>query len=246
MRAKRYIAFLLGITLGLLLHLPAVAEVALYDDLAGDNVLFTNISEESNTDPLPLFDAPIVSGDALSFNPTAFRAPSEGGVSNATTSILTVDITAKPGLVLESIVVHAQGDFTLAGIGGVGTSALADMQGIVMLLETLAGPATGPEGLDTDSVSFNLLDDGVTIPGEWETSLEMDLAALGLPSNTTKVRIELTLALESFSEATSAANMAVKDVVAVSATAVPEPATLGMLLAGAGTVLFRRRSLTTS
>src|SRR5262245_6656687 len=50
-----------------------------YGDFNGDNVKFLDVTESSD-DPLPLYGAPTVSGDSLSFSPQQFFAKSQFGV----------------------------------------------------------------------------------------------------------------------------------------------------------------------
>src|SRR5947207_4379405 len=63
-----------------------------YGNFNGTNVMYLNVTEDSSTDPTPLFGAPTVSDDALSFNPSGFGATSSGGGTDLTDGTLATTI----------------------------------------------------------------------------------------------------------------------------------------------------------
>ena len=45
-----------------------------YGNFNGTNVMYLGVTEDSSTDPTPLFGPPTVTNDSLSFNPVSFGA----------------------------------------------------------------------------------------------------------------------------------------------------------------------------
>jgi hypothetical protein len=87
------------------------------DPPMGATVMYTGVTESSPTDPVPLFGAPIVSGDSIDFNPVGFGAFSAGGGADLTDGQLLFNVMAKPGFAINAISFGEAGITTLAGIG---------------------------------------------------------------------------------------------------------------------------------
>src|SRR5215510_6970817 len=56
---------------------PAYAASINYGSFPGATVMYTDVTESSVTDPVPLFGAPVVSGDSIDFTPVNFAASSQ-------------------------------------------------------------------------------------------------------------------------------------------------------------------------
>src|ERR1700680_1582955 len=97
-----------------------------YGDFTGTHVSFLQVTEDSATDPTPLWGAPTLSGDGITFSPTAtFSASASNGSSDITDGKL--NTTIKPNNVnvgsIHNILINERGDYTLAGTGTASTSA---------------------------------------------------------------------------------------------------------------------------
>ena len=96
------------LALGLLGVCPmasATAAAINYGDFLGTTVTFYQVTEDSGTDPTPLFGAPTLSGDALSFNPPSFNASSQLQTPplDFTDGTLTTTIMANQGQSIEEL-----------------------------------------------------------------------------------------------------------------------------------------------
>jgi hypothetical protein len=81
-----------------------------------------NVSESSGTDAVPLYGPPQPVPGGLDFDPMNFVAFSNAGGSDFTDGQLNLTIMG-PGLT--SLNLFEAGDYSLLGIGGLGTQALA-------------------------------------------------------------------------------------------------------------------------
>jgi hypothetical protein len=93
-----------------------------YGDFNGNSVKFLQVTE-SSIKPLPLYGAPTVSGDAISFSPQLFVAASNNQVppSDETDGQLTFDISANPGSQVSNIKLDEGGSFTVGGFNNSNT-----------------------------------------------------------------------------------------------------------------------------
>jgi hypothetical protein len=98
-------------------HVAAAATINYPDPPMGNTVSYVGVSETSLTDPVPLFGAPIVTGDSIDFNPVGFGAFSAGGGNDLTDGQLVFMILAKPGFGISNINFAEAGITTLAGLG---------------------------------------------------------------------------------------------------------------------------------
>lgn len=100
------------------LSLPIHA-LTMYPDQVADNVLFSELQEETNTegDPSPIYGDPSVFGDSLLFTPIDFISTSSGGKSDQTIATFQGLISSldKQGPGILSISVLESGDFGLSG-----------------------------------------------------------------------------------------------------------------------------------
>ena len=93
-----------------------------HDDVMGDTVWFTNISENTKTagDPEPLYGQPVALGDALDFgvNQFDFSAESNDAMVDTTDGALSLMIQSKDAYSLESITFDESGFVSLFTLDG--------------------------------------------------------------------------------------------------------------------------------
>ena len=239
---------------------PAFAVPINYGNFAGTNVSFLNVTEDSATDPTPLFGPPAVSGDGLSFSPlSSFSASSTGGGADITDGKLnTTIVTNNPATgALTSLVVGERGDFTLAGVGTAATTTSVSAPVFLTLDEVNGAPITpvvifsGNLVFTPSGGSYNLVSDagvGVTWTGSLTVDLVQALSLHGIWGNATKIEYAMDNSLVATSEAGSIAFIAKKSALVtllqVTTVPVPEPSTVVLLGTGAvglAVVRLRRR-----
>ncbi len=222
-----------------------------YGDFFGDNVNFLNVRESSGTDEGPLYGAPTLAGDGLSWNPVAFNAfSSGGGAPDLTDGTLAFTIEAHPGGAIPQVFFEESGDYTVAGVGTSSTLASVAGRVFVTIIEVdgmAIAPLTTNEAFSHSPTNglFRLTDypfPGV-IGAEWQGSvtinLDQVLAAENISGSATRVLISLDNSLLAVSEADSTAFIAKKTFIHV----VPEPTSLLLLAPLAGCMALRRRSM---
>lgn len=225
----------------------AFASIVNYGDYAGSSLTYTQVSEASITDPVPLFGAPTISGDTLDFDPLAFGATSTGATApDITDGQLNFGIDAMDGYSIPSVTISEQGDFTLEG------------QGTQLTLVAVATPVilevNAVDGMSIDTLTFNGfmsfappagIYDVVTYPGiamPWSGSLTFDvdqlLADKGIDFTlgATSIDIALDNTLVAISELESTATILKKDI-----KITPEPSTIGLVLLGLVAAAHARR-----
>ena len=208
--------------------------------LTGTTVSFTFDSALSG-----LFGAPTVSGDALFFTPTSYKAQSFNGSGFASASqTFNITVNANPGYLVSAVNLTEDGDYYNIGAGA---SVAVGGKLYVRDLESPLAPAAVskikaalPLTAVTSMADFETTDwtshAGVTIPSGWG-------GADGVVSGV-NVTIENILLANSLTSG-SAAFIEKKFVgLNVVMAPVPEPTTYAMMLAGLGLVGFavRRRA----
>lgn len=205
-------------------------------------VQFTNISESSGTDAVPLYGAPTFGATYMDFNPQGFVATSVGGGGDITDGQLNFHLNSNnPSIGFTSLNVAEAGDYTLAGVG---TTATADYVGAIIRITVTAinGVAVAPLAVPTAnaSVGYNLIaNPGVTQP--WSLGLSN---IINLPAGQVATGIDVVInnQLIANSEVGSDAFIAKKDFT-VTVGYTPEPSSLMALAAlGAGLMARRRRA----
>jgi hypothetical protein len=98
-------------------HSAVGATINYANPAPGATVLYTDVSESSLTDPVPLFGAPSVAGDSIDFNPQGFGAFASNGGVDITDGQLLFKVTAKPTFAINAISFAEAGITTLTGLG---------------------------------------------------------------------------------------------------------------------------------
>lgn len=234
---------------------PVSAVPINYGDFSGTTVMFSQVTEDSGTDPTPLFGAPTVSGDALDFNPVSFNSSSTGAAgTDITDGTLTLMMMSHAGNFIDQIEFDEAGDFTLSGLSG---NAFASVTATFFLdIVEVDGLAITPVNISTAMVfspsggDWSLLADGPgpLVNGPWSGFLNVDITQALIDNNipydvgATKVFVTFDNTLTTLSEAGTSAFIAKKDVGGVGITVTPEPASLGLLALGALAIMGRRNA----
>ncbi len=194
---------------------------------------FLNVTEDSPTDMTPLFEPPTLLPDSLFFSPLTFTSFANNGNADTTTGILTMIVSAAPGLTIGELAINLTADTTLLGTGDMSTfSSIAT----AVEIEDLNPGVGGIQNFNlnyTPTDMFSLPGDGFV---EVEGNLVIDLTGFAIQS--LALTIEHTLATGSQSGTTSFIQAKSLDI-DVTTIPIPEPATAMVLLTGA--VMLRRR-----
>lgn len=235
---------------------PLFAAPINYGDFIGSTVVFQSITEDSITDPLPLYGAPTVIGDQLDFGPTAFGSFSTNGGADITDGLLRGSITANDGYSLDSFSFTEFGDYTLLGGGGTAATAAYIGQTFFVTITEVDGVALGVNAFTVNASSVFTSDGDFFLPDEsgiavpWSGSGSIDLAAAladrkaDFPQITgnavTGIEFTSNNTLVTTSESGTVAFIQKKDV-QLSIVSIPEPASLSLIGLGASVLLRRRR-----
>lgn len=227
-----------------------------YGNFVGATVQYIDVTETTVTDPLPLFGAPVVAGDFIDFAPVSYNSSAVGpGGSDVTAGTVDAMVAALAGYYITDLHFSDQGDFTLAGAGGLGTFASVT-GGVEVTVTEVDGVAITPVVI-TDALTYspsngdwNMQDDasGLILGGFWTGSLDMDVtqalvdAGVAVNWGATKLSLAYDNELTATSESGTSTLIAKKDVSIGATTAVPEPTAAIMAgLGGLALLAFRRR-----
>jgi hypothetical protein len=253
--SMRTLAVSFGLALALASQTVNAAPIN-YGNLAGTTVLFEDVTEDSATDPLPLYGTPGLSGNGLVFSPTAaFSAKSvNGGAPDLTDGKLTTTISTTGLNRISAVSITEFGDYTLFGGGTASTAATVGAPVFITLLE-LDGVAVAPVQIYSGNLlivpssgTYDLVNDpgiGVLWSGVLSVDVDSALVANSISGRATKVAFRMDNTLTAASEAGALAFIAKKGIngPTVTTTIVPEPSTL--VLTGFGIVsvlaIARRR-----
>jgi hypothetical protein len=243
--ARRFcLAAIIGSVLISLAANSASAVPINYGDFMGNSVTYKMVTEDSATDPTPLFGAPTVTGDTLDFNPVGFAASSMGGGADITDGQLSFMVQAKPGQSINNILIKEFGDTTLAGVVPVNstiTSTVVRMPVFIDIVEVngvginpikLSGSSLPPivATFNPSNGDFYLGVDGGGGPlyhTTWTGQLFVDLNAI--QKGITKINVNLDNVLIAVSQQGTSALIAKKDFFTVT-TNIPEPTSFGLAL----------------
>jgi len=218
-----------------------------YGNFNGTGVTFLNITEDSSTDPTPLYGPPhVVTGDILDFDPLSFASSATGGAADITDGLLQGAVQAKPGFGISKLSFNELGSYTLAGTGTPATSAAVGQIAFVKITE-LNGVALGGNSFTVSLNSvFSPSNGDFFLPAEagiaqaWSGAGSVDIAAAlaakkasnpgtyGNFSLVTRVEFSTNNALTTTSQPGTIAFMDKKDFVLDIDTVVPEPAMIGL------------------
>lgn len=241
-RASLFQAFAIVAVCGLV---TAAQASIMYGDFIAPDLMYQGVAESSGTDPVPppLFGAPEVRNNGLDFDPMGFVSTTMGGPLDITDGQLNFGIMMAPGIGITELVIEESGDFSFAGLGGLGTSVTAGVSVWVEVLEVDGAPVSTPTYVQAStSYSTNMDAMGMTTLAPWDLSLTVDLSsALGSAYlGVTKAEVVIDNQLITNSEGDSLAFIAKKDFKVDPVTInIPEPASLAVL-AVIG-LLIRRR-----
>lgn len=175
-----------------------------------------------------LFGSPTVVGNSFVFFPSNFKAESTNGVADQISDRLAFTLVMKPLVELVGVVMSEAGDYSILGIGTV------NAQG-GLFVRNLDGPGLVGAPMTTNPVMPHsaLASDA----GLWNGT-----ASAFVPPGWTMVEVVFNNVLQATSEPGTAASIEKKVAEPMMLTLViPEPASAGMLLLGAGALLIRRR-----
>lgn len=233
----------------------ALAQTTNYGNFAGATVVYTDVTEYSGTDPLPLFNAPIIAGNTLDFNPT-FSSFAENG-SDTTDGQLSFGIDSMSGNAIDELVLSEGGAYTMVGNG----SAFVDVTAVFYIdiyAVDFAGPGTSPLVSLTNSMTFSPNPDGTILhtpvftQGQWSGGVSIDIndalvqAGVDFEMGATLLSVTLDNTLVAYSSADGTTSFIdKKDFKGFSITVVPEPSSIALALlslGGLGLRIFRNRN----
>lgn len=226
----------------------ALATPINYGNRAGATVDFLNITEDSSTDPTPLFGSPTAVVDSLVFNPVSFASFSSNGSFDLTDGTLTTMVDARPGNFIPTVNITESGDYTLAGTGSPSTWCSASLSVFVTVYEVndvaVNAFTQSFTGTFSPNGGFFSLPANAANAAVWNGSgtLNVDamVAAAGFAGqHATRIQITLDNSLITFSEPGTLAHIKKKQSGGVIIN-VPTPGALGLLGLG-GLVATRRR-----
>ncbi len=214
--------------------------------LGGSTVDFLQVTEDSTTDPTPLFGAPTAALDAIIFNPVSFGASATNGAFDITDGTLTTMVDARPGFNIPSVNIAEAGDYTLAGPGSPGTWCSVSMAVFITVYEVndaaINSFTYSASGTFSPNGGFYSLPANAGILQIWNGSLTVNVDALvashGFSGSATRIQITLDNQLLAFSEPNTVSFIKKKEAGVI--ITVPAPASLGVV-GLAGLAAFRRR-----
>ena len=231
----------------------ASAAISYPGQIVGVNVIYSNFSEESGTDPgVALYGAPSYGGgDSVAFDDLFFSAYAEGDLGTDTTDgTLFGTVAAKPNHAVDTIKFEEFGDFNLTGFQN---------NAFVSVTNTIFIKVKEIDFVNVEDFTFEV--DMVMTPsdgdwllteggypqyqGDWSGTLFVDVTQAiidaGLTGVATDVDFTMDNTLSALSQAGTTAFIAKKETNGLKVTTldVPEPATLALL--GLGGLLLRRK-----
>jgi hypothetical protein len=243
---------LLGCVLAAVAAVPSAAWTASlnYGDKIAADLIYRQVTEDSITDPVPLFGNPIVSGNALVFSPQNFGATTTGGGIDITDATLSTTLEANPGKSISNIILNEAGDYSLTGTGTIFTTATVTATYFLRITEVNNAPlpaplaSNGTLNLIPSGGTFDLINDGgagVIWTGSANIDVNAILAAASMQGVATKAILTFDNQLIAASETGSVSFIKKKTTDGVVIIVIPEPATLGLIGGAAITMLRRRR-----
>ena len=258
---KAFSASAAALVLALLACAPAVQAASIsYGNFGpvAPGLTFTNVTESSGTDAVPLYGVPTPYVTGLDFDPKGFVASGAGGAADITDGQLNFGVSGQVSgqniVAIKGISLSEGGDFTLIGTGTAATQVVGGAILGVKITE-IDGVAVTPINLapSNASVTYTLpANAGAVQP--WSLGILIDIEAQLLSQSVpfvvgaTKAEVVINNQLIAISEPASVAFIAKKDFVigiVPELGLLPEPTTLGMAglaLCGIGAISRRKRS----
>lgn len=221
-RNKHTGAFMLALSAALL----SSQALAIPVTVSGATVSFTYDSDLAG-----LFGAPTVVADSIFFNPTSFKAQSFNGAGFVSTSqTFNITVNAKPGYLVSAVNLTEDGDYYNIGSGtGVAVGGKLYVRDLGSPLSTPLSASIKPTAPLTD----------VTTLGGFETTNWTATAGVTVPSAVSGVNVTIQNILLANSSSLGSAAFIEKKFAGLSiVTAIPEPQTYALFLAGLGLVGF--------
>jgi predicted RNA-binding protein len=213
------------------------ADLFMYGDLVGDDVMYLDIQEDTRMTPNMLFGAPDISGNKLDFDPTMFTAGADGSnPSQITDAQLNFTLMSNDNsFAIEQVIIEENGDFTLTGLGNAQALATVGTAVNFTILELNGMPAVVPDGsavmtfTPDGSGEFSLDDEGISTAEPWAGVLNIDISQFLIDNNidgfATKIEFAIDNTLTAAAADGGAAFIAKKDFNGVTIT-IPEPSSL--------------------
>lgn len=200
-----------GLAVALLLAGSARSATISYPDQGpvAPGFMFTDISESSGTDAVPLYGAPTAFATGLDFNPAAnnFSSSSAGGTSDITDGQLNFTVMGLNGLGVGSVVVSESGDYTLTGPGGATTSVYAGLAVRATIIE-VNNVAVAPISVTPVSSVYSNGSPAGLVTGPWSNGTLLDVGSvLGVGQFATKVEVVINNVLATSSEPNTSAEI---------------------------------------
>jgi len=232
-----------------------------YGNQVGATVTYVAVTESSITDPVPLFGAPVVSGDSLDFTPISFAANSNLHVPavDQTDGHLTFMVVPNTvGGAIQNIQFGEGGGYTVGGFGtsqtfvdvsGVGNIDVFEIDGVPISKETIPIKLTFSHGNNAgfnDNGEWHLVPQGF-VNDAWSGGQFIDIKQILIDrghtvvGGATKISVALDNKLYAQSEIEGTAQIDKKDFFTIT-TNVPEPTSCLLAMFGlvAGMLVSRR------
>ncbi len=216
----------------------------------GTTVTWPAVSENSITNPVPLYGAPSAAGDTLRFRNLTFGANSTNGVPGVdfVDGQLNFIVQAKPGQFIQSLQWSEFGDYFVFDVpGGPIANAFAKASSgglLITVLEVNNNPVASP--LITVPLTFNPFGGNfqaglVPASGAWTGDAFANIAGLYGSNQITRISVSINNQLLASSDPGAVASISKKGVDIVINT-IPEPSAAFIVVGAFAGALLRRRN----